>query len=369
MESIIKDMNSTLILSENERTVHSLSESDLSDPNQSSKFFLVARCLSNTVNPNTFIKKMGEFWSNKCRFDNVSKDDLCHAQFWVQTHRLPFLSRSRALAKKVGEWVGEFIDVHEDSLHEGWGSFLRTRVRIDVTKPLMRGKMVSLPKVKDEYWLEFRYESLPVFCFHCGLLGHPFDKCLAFMELVDNGVDPDLPYGPSMMGDKLPSSVYDRYRNDFSKVNAYPLLTRLTRKTISSAIPSLQTHRNLAVGLSPNPSPLTTAESSKSAPITSTSKEKCPDSHYHSPLLILPLFHLILSNNQTLLRLLLSIVPLPMGLKTLLIITNLPTTLMKRLLLLIEKGKLWLFQMAVRILMIVARLSNDRLILKILEVC
>ncbi|KAF4350445.1 hypothetical protein F8388_024926 [Cannabis sativa] len=56
---------------------------------------------------------------------NVTKSDLTKAQFWVQTHQLPFLSKSRrALAKKVGEWVGEFIDVYEDSLHEGWGPFL-----------------------------------------------------------------------------------------------------------------------------------------------------------------------------------------------------------------------------------------------------
>uniref|UniRef100_A0A803QJE5 Reverse transcriptase zinc-binding domain-containing protein n=1 Tax=Cannabis sativa TaxID=3483 RepID=A0A803QJE5_CANSA len=199
-------MNSTLSLFEKERIVHTLSESDLNDPNDSSKFFLAARCLSNSINPKTFIKKMAEFWSNKCRFENVTKEDLCHAQFWVQTHRLPFLSKSRALAKKVGEWVGEFIDVHEDSLHEGWGSFMRTGVRIDVTQPLMRVKMVTLPQA-----------------------------------------------------------------------NAYPLLTRLTRKTIASSIPSLYTHRNLAIGTSPQPKSLTIVESSKPEITVTNQKEKCPE--------------------------------------------------------------------------------------------
>ncbi|KAM6546160.1 hypothetical protein CsatB_026896 [Cannabis sativa] len=295
-------MNSTLCLSEKKRVVHSLSESDLYDTNQSPKNFLVAKCLANSINSKTFIKKMGEFWSNKCRFavmvsemhsdlflltlacagdqrrilsgepwhffnqlillhlpsslQNVTKDDLCHVQFWVQTHRLPFLSKSRALAKKVGEWIGEFIDVHGDSLHEGWGSFMRTRVRIDVNQPLMRGKMITLPHVKDEHWLEFRYENLPVFCFHCGKLGHPFEKCISFMEMVDVGADPDLEYGPQMIGDKLPTSGYDRFRSDFSKANAYSFLTRLTRKSIVSSIHALQSHRNLSIGvsLSHNPS-------------------------------------------------------------------------------------------------------------------
>ncbi|KAF4399835.1 hypothetical protein G4B88_021049 [Cannabis sativa] len=58
---------------------------------------------------------------------NVFKAELHRVQFWVQTHRLPFLSKSRALAKKVEEWIGEYINVHEDPLHEGWGPFICTR--------------------------------------------------------------------------------------------------------------------------------------------------------------------------------------------------------------------------------------------------
>ncbi|KAF4351060.1 hypothetical protein F8388_000623 [Cannabis sativa] len=266
---------------------------------------------------------MGEFWSNKCRFEvvvsemhsdiflltlacvgdkqiissgepwhffnqlillhsptslqNVSKEDFRFAQFWVQTHRLPFLSKSRALAKKVGEWVGEFIEVYEDSLHEGWGSFLRTRVRLDVTQPLMRGKMVSLPRVMNEHWLEFRYENLPVFCFYCGKIGHPFDKGTAFMELVDMGVDPDLLYAPQMIGDKLPISRYDRYRTDFSKANAYPFLTRLARKTITSSIPTASNHKNLTLGNLPQPRSLTSAELAHKNQPESSTKVKCPE--------------------------------------------------------------------------------------------
>ncbi|KAF4348869.1 hypothetical protein G4B88_027482 [Cannabis sativa] len=208
---------------------------------------------------------------------NVTKEDLCHAQFWVQTHRLPFLSKSRGLAKKVGEWVGKFIEVYEDSLHEGWGSFMHTRVRIDVTQPLIRGKMVYLPRVMDEHWLEFRYENLPVFCFHCGQLGHPFDKRVAFMELVDAGVDHELLYGPQIIGDnKLPILGYDRHRSDFSKANAYPFLTRLTRKPIASSIPTLYTHRNLAFGSPPHPKSLTSAESSQANKLEIRNKDKCP---------------------------------------------------------------------------------------------
>uniref|UniRef100_A0A803PMH6 DUF4283 domain-containing protein n=1 Tax=Cannabis sativa TaxID=3483 RepID=A0A803PMH6_CANSA len=211
-------MNTTLALSEKERSAHTFTEANLHDPHQIPKFFLVVCCLSTSFNPKTFIKRMGDFWSNKYR-----------VQFWVQTHRLLFLSKSRALTKKVGEWVGGYIDVHEDSLHESWGPFIGIHVWIDVNQPLMRGKMVNLLKI---------------------------------LELIDNGVDPDLPYGLKMMGDKLPNSGYDRYQFDFSKANAYPFLTRLSKKAIGQAIPPLISNKHLAIGTIPHPPPLTNTESS-----------------------------------------------------------------------------------------------------------
>uniref|UniRef100_A0A803NGJ0 Zinc knuckle CX2CX4HX4C domain-containing protein n=1 Tax=Cannabis sativa TaxID=3483 RepID=A0A803NGJ0_CANSA len=158
---------------------------------------------------------------------NVSKEDLNTVQFWVQCHRLPFLSKSRALACKIGEWIGEYVDVYEDSLHEGWGSFLRVRVRLDIQQPLMRGKMVKLPHIHDEHWLEFRYENLPIFCFHCGCLGHPFERCVGFLEM-------------QMLT---------------------PLLTRLTVKL--SPLPILNTFlKHFSLGSAPHPTLLTNVESS-----------------------------------------------------------------------------------------------------------
>ncbi|KAF4395825.1 hypothetical protein F8388_018099 [Cannabis sativa] len=283
VDSILHNMESSLVLSEKERAVHSFSDVDPSVELAEPRFFVVARCLSTAFNPKTFTKKMGEFWSNiyKLRIlngepwhyfnhlilihspkqlQNVVPEDMSKVQFWVQIHRLPFLSKSRALAMKVGEWIGEYIDVFEDSLYEGWGSFIRIRVKLDISHPLMRGKLVNLPKVRDEHWIEFCYENLPIFCFHCSRIGHPFEKCTGFMELVDAGIDPDLPYGPSMMGDKLPVSGYDRYRTDFSTAKVYPFLTRVARKSIASTIPPNNTHQIRAITTDPHPSPLTEAE-------------------------------------------------------------------------------------------------------------
>ena len=72
----------------------------------------------------------------------------------------------------------------------------------------------------------------------CGCIGHPYRKCSMFLELLDSGVEPDLAYGPQLKGSALPSSGYDRYRTDFSKGNAWPLLTRLARDSITNTISS-----------------------------------------------------------------------------------------------------------------------------------
>uniref|UniRef100_A0A803QHU2 CCHC-type domain-containing protein n=1 Tax=Cannabis sativa TaxID=3483 RepID=A0A803QHU2_CANSA len=168
---------------------------------------------------------------------NVTKENLICTPFWVQIYRLPFLSKSRFLAEALGNIIGEFLEVHDDSTNEGWGPFLRIRVKLQVTKPLMRGQMIKLPKIKDEFWVDFRYERLPEFCFECGCLGHPFKRCIAFMERMDRGNDDDFQYGPWMKGSKLPTNNYDRYRTDFSKANAWPFLTRLAINTLTSSLP------------------------------------------------------------------------------------------------------------------------------------
>uniref|UniRef100_A0A803P6D7 Zinc knuckle CX2CX4HX4C domain-containing protein n=1 Tax=Cannabis sativa TaxID=3483 RepID=A0A803P6D7_CANSA len=192
---------------------------------------------------------------------------MIFSPFWVQAYRLPFLSKSRSLAKSLASILGEFLAVHDDSLNEGWGPFLRFRVKMDITKLLLRGRMISLPKIRDEFWVEFRYERLPNYCMECGLIGHLYKKCSVFLEKLDKGIEPELPYGPELKGSRLPTSSYDRYRTDFSKGNGWPLLTRLTRNTLTNTIPRL---RNTP---QPQPKVFLMGESSNSTPDVSVT---CP---------------------------------------------------------------------------------------------
>uniref|UniRef100_A0A803NGJ5 CCHC-type domain-containing protein n=1 Tax=Cannabis sativa TaxID=3483 RepID=A0A803NGJ5_CANSA len=170
---------------------------------------------------------------------NTTSESLIYSPFWVQIYRLPFLSKTKGLAKALGNIIGEYIDVFEDSLNEGWGPFLRIRVNINISKPLLRGRLITLNQIRDEFWVEFRYERLPEYCMECGKLGHPYNKCLKFLELLDMGQEPELEYGPTMKGSALPTSGYDRYRTDFAKGQAWPLITRLAKKSLTSALPQI----------------------------------------------------------------------------------------------------------------------------------
>ncbi|KAF4354159.1 hypothetical protein F8388_004171 [Cannabis sativa] len=163
------------------------------------------------------------------------------------------------MAEWAGNIVGTYIDVHEDSLNEGWGPFLRFRASIDISKPLLRGKMVKLRDSREEFWVEFRYERLPEFCFECGTIGHPFEHCHSFLEKLYTGVEPSMSYGPEMIGSPLPQSGYDRYRTDFFKGEVWPLMTRLAKKSITAVLPQVSSRPQSF------PAVLTIGESSQQA--------------------------------------------------------------------------------------------------------
>ena len=56
--------------------------------------------------------------------------------------------------------------------------FLRIRVEVPINKPLCRGGYVKNEE-GGRYWVDFRYERLPNFCYIYGLLGHDEKHCQA----------------------------------------------------------------------------------------------------------------------------------------------------------------------------------------------
>lgn len=62
----------------------------------------------------------------------------------------------------------EDVDVTDDGV--GWEEFLRVKIRIDLTKPLSRGRVIKL-NGKD-LWVAFNTKKIPRFSFSCGVVMH-----------------------------------------------------------------------------------------------------------------------------------------------------------------------------------------------------
>lgn len=91
--------------------------------------------------------------------------------FLIQMHGLPM----KMMIEKVGIVLGEYIgDVEEVETCKGqiaWGKNLRVRVLVNITKALVRGKMITDDQGARKL-IGFKYEKMPDFCYVCSHQPH-----------------------------------------------------------------------------------------------------------------------------------------------------------------------------------------------------
>ena len=63
------------------------------------------------------------------------------------------------MAEKLCETMGDILKSNGATDNDG-GSFFRVRVMVNITSPLCRGKVITLPN-GNKHWVKFRYERLP----------------------------------------------------------------------------------------------------------------------------------------------------------------------------------------------------------------
>ena len=100
-----------------------------------------------------------------------------YSAFWIRIYNLPILSMVKEVGEDIGNNIGRLVEVDVPENGIGWGRFLHIRVEIDVTKPLLRGKILESEDGKP-FWVNFHYEHLPIFCYQCGRIGHSGNKCV-----------------------------------------------------------------------------------------------------------------------------------------------------------------------------------------------
>ncbi|KAH7833675.1 hypothetical protein Vadar_008660 [Vaccinium darrowii] len=107
---------------------------------------------------------------------------------WVQIWGLPIQYNSKEVGLKLGSKLGFVDDVSLPATGSKKGKFVRVRAHVDINLPLKRGCMVKM-EASRPFWVEFRYERLPNFCFYCGLVGHDLQSCTTrFSDMDDNSL-------------------------------------------------------------------------------------------------------------------------------------------------------------------------------------
>ena len=130
-------------------------------------------------------------WKSGMTAANVKFDSV---PLWVQIWGAPFDMRSSRVAEEVGNRLGKVLEVEKRRTNDSQNFFMRVKVAIPLDKEIRRGAFLA-GSDGEKHWVHFKYEWLPVFCHHCGLLGHDLRYCAKYFGKTKAGLDVDCGYG------------------------------------------------------------------------------------------------------------------------------------------------------------------------------
>ena len=64
--------------------------------------------------------------------------------FWIKVFNIPIKSMNAIVGNYIANEIGIPLLVDDPKSGLAWGTFLRIRVDVNITKPLMRGKMIQI---------------------------------------------------------------------------------------------------------------------------------------------------------------------------------------------------------------------------------
>ncbi|TXG69420.1 hypothetical protein EZV62_004355 [Acer yangbiense] len=147
---------------------------------------------------------------------DIAKLKFNRVVFWVQVFNAPLICMTKEMGEFLGSLIRDLVDIDIGVTGECFGKFMRLKVAIDVTKPLKRFLRLELQK-GEESMLLLRYEKLPKFCFHYGVISHSYLECSIRKEDVRNDANTDLNFGPWFRASNPPGQnkgyVFQRYKS------------------------------------------------------------------------------------------------------------------------------------------------------------
>ncbi|XP_057800178.1 uncharacterized protein LOC131015769 [Salvia miltiorrhiza] len=126
--------------------------------------------------------------------DNLQPSDIRvdRGSFWVRAYNMPIKCMTSSIIRNIGKQIGIVEDVDEMANYAG--CFARFKVNMDITIPLLRG--ITIFFEARQLWIPLKYESLPIFCYKCGIMSHHTRACVKETDEEDSGKHfEDIEYG------------------------------------------------------------------------------------------------------------------------------------------------------------------------------
>lgn len=76
----------------------------------------------------------------------------------------------------IGNSIGRLEQVDVETGEVVWGEYMRIRVSLDITKPLMWKNKFTIGNLPPT-WIHFSYERLLDYCYGYGIIGHNCKEC------------------------------------------------------------------------------------------------------------------------------------------------------------------------------------------------
>ena len=93
---------------------------------------------------------------------SLKKFHFSMVSLWIWVFNIPIKSMNATVGNYIANEIGVPLLVDAPKSGLAWGPFLRIRVDVDISKPLMRGKMIQIEDM-EKGWVYFKYERLPIY--------------------------------------------------------------------------------------------------------------------------------------------------------------------------------------------------------------
>lgn len=106
---------------------------------------------------------------------------------WVQLRNIPVNYKTFRSIKDLGGFAGQVLEVAYDPLKAQSREYVRVRVKLDVSNPVRRTKVVNLPS-GEQVTVRYDFERLQKRCYTCQRLTHEQEKCPLFLNKTKNSL-------------------------------------------------------------------------------------------------------------------------------------------------------------------------------------